>query len=224
MTDISRRDFTRTTIGGPVAAWAAWAMLPDGVRAETTDQLGQLRLATFRFDVTPPVGHALCGGWIQSVVAVDDPLEAIGVVLLGAGAPIVLCAVDWTGILNSAHLRWRQALADAAGTTADRVALHSVHQHNAPFACLDTQRIVSAQPGLPSVIDPGFFEQCLTRATQAVTAALPGAGGHARRGHTDARRQGRVEPPHLAQRGEPGRGDARQRARATKRCGPCPRG
>ncbi len=138
-------------------------------------QVGELRLASFRIDVTPPLGHSLCGGWIQSVVGVDDPLEAIGVVLLGAGAPIVLCAVDWTGILNSAHLRWRQALADAVGTTADRVAVHSVHQHNAPFACLDTQRIVAAHAGLPHVVDPEFFEQCLSRARRAAADALPRA-------------------------------------------------
>ncbi len=135
-------------------------------------QVDELRLASFRIDVTPPLGHSLCGGWIQSVVGVDDPLEAIGVVLLGAGAPIVLCAVDWTGILNSAHLRWRQALADAVGTTADRVAVHSVHQHNAPFACLDTQRIVAAHAGLPHVVDPEFFEQCLSRARRAAADAL----------------------------------------------------
>lgn len=175
MTQITRRDFGRTTIGGSVAASAAWTMLPDSLRAETTAAVDELRLATFRFDVTPPLGHSLCGGWIQSVVDVDDPLEAIGVVLLGAGKPIVLCAVDWTGILNSAHLRWRQALAEAAGTTADRVAVHCVHQHNAPFACLDAQRIVAAQEGLPDIVDPEFFEACLVRAKQAVAEALPRA-------------------------------------------------
>jgi len=172
MTRISRRDFARTTVGGSVAAWTT---LPDALRGHTTDQVGELRLASFRIDVTPPLGHSLCGGWIQSVVGVDDPLEAIGVVLLGVGAPMVVCAVDWTGILNSAHLRWRQTLADAVGTTADRVAVHSVHQHNAPFACLDTQRIVAGHAGLPHVVDPEFFEQCLSRARRAAADALPRA-------------------------------------------------
>ena len=172
---LSRRDFARTAASGASAAWAAWTTVPESLRADATRAAGALRLATFRFDVTPPVGHALCGGWITSVVAVDDPLEANGVVLLGAGAPIVLCAVDWTGLLNVAHLRWRQALAEAAGTTPDRVALHVVHQHNAPFACLDTQRIVAAYPGLPHVIAPAFFAECLQRAQAAVSAAIPRA-------------------------------------------------
>ena len=133
---------------------------------------GQLRVAPFRFDVTPPAGHSLCGGWIRPVVAVDDALEAIGFVLLGAGKPVVICAVDWTGILNEAHLRWRQALAAAADTTPDRVAVQSVHQHNAPFACLEAQRIVAAQEDLPPIVDVAFFEQCLERGGQAVREAL----------------------------------------------------
>src|SRR5205085_1972919 len=88
----------------------------------TEEKSADLHLAPFRFDVTPPIGHSLCGGWIKPVEAVDDPLFALGFVLLGAGKPIVLCAVDWTGILNEAHVAWRTALAEAGGTTPDRVA------------------------------------------------------------------------------------------------------
>ncbi len=73
---------------------------------------GNLQLAPFRFDVTPPMGHSCCGGWITPVMAVDDALEAVGFVLLGAGQPIVVCAVDWTELLNEAHVEWRRALAE----------------------------------------------------------------------------------------------------------------
>src|SRR5262245_66559451 len=73
-----------------------------------------LGIATFSFDVTPPKGHALCGGWIRPVEDYDDALEALGLVITGAEAPIVLCAVDWTGIANDAHSAWCQALAEAA--------------------------------------------------------------------------------------------------------------
>ena len=120
-----------------------------------------LRLASFRFDITPPIGHSLCGGWIKPVIDVDDPLEAIGYVLLGAGDPIVVCVLDWTGLLNSAHLNWRQMLAEAVGTTPDRVAVQCVHQHNAPFACLDAESIVNAQGDLPHIIETDFFNRCL---------------------------------------------------------------
>ena len=129
-------------------------------------------LATFSFDVTPPLGHPLCGGWIEPAVAVDDPLEAIGLVLLGAGKPIVLCTVDWVGLCNQAHAEWRSALAEAAGTTPDRVAVHCVHQHNTPLACLETERATLALGDLPGVIDLKFFDQCLDRGRDALREAL----------------------------------------------------
>jgi hypothetical protein len=64
-------------------------------------------IATFSCDVTPPEGHPLCGGWIMPARGVDDPLRSVGVVLLGAGKPVVLCAVDWTGLRNEAFRLWR---------------------------------------------------------------------------------------------------------------------
>lgn len=147
--------------------WTAAWMNPLAQAAE-----GQLSIAPFRFDVTPPLGHSCCGGWITPVKQIDDALEAIGFVLLGAGQPIVICAVDWTGILNSGHLAWRQALAKAAGTTPDRVAVQCVHQHNAPMACPDTQRLLDAQGDLPAVIDMAFFQRCLEQGGEAVRQAL----------------------------------------------------
>lgn len=128
-------------------------------------------MATFRFDVTPPIGHGCCGGWITPIQVVDDPMEAVGFVLTGAGDPIVICAVDWTGLLNEAHVAWRKALASAAGTSIERVSVHCVHQHNAPFACIEAQRLVEAQ-GLPAMLDIAFFDRCLAKATNAVLDAL----------------------------------------------------
>ena len=163
---MNRRDF----ISGSTGAMVAGALLTsDSVAA---GKPGDLRLATFRFDVTPPKGHSLCGGWIRPVVGVDDPLEAMGYVLLGVGKPIVVCVVDWTGLANSAHIQWRKALADAAKTTIDRVAVQCVHQHNAPFACMDAQAIVQEQGDLPDIVNPVFFDRCLKNAGDAVTKSL----------------------------------------------------
>jgi hypothetical protein len=109
------------------------------------------------------------------VVDCTDPLEAIGFVLLGSGKPIVICAVDWTGILNEAHIAWRTALAQAAGTTADRVAVQCVHQHDAPFVCLKTQTLVEEHAAGLRVVDLNFFQDCLSRAQSAIEEALLGA-------------------------------------------------
>src|SRR5262249_36246463 len=105
-----------------------------------------LHLAAFAWDVTPPAGHPLCGGWIEPVRGVDDPLKALGVILLGMGKPVVLCAVDWCGIRNEAHLLWRKALADAAHTVPANVAVHCVHPHNAPFADSRAQHLLDPVP------------------------------------------------------------------------------
>jgi hypothetical protein len=131
-----------------------------------------LHLATFTCDVSPPLGHPLCGGWIEPARAIDDPLRALGVVLLGPAAPVVLCAVDWCGIRNDAHRAWREALARAAHTTAERVAVHCVHPHNAPFADLEAQKLLEAVPGAPPSLDRRFFEQAVARTADAVRAGL----------------------------------------------------
>ncbi len=169
---------------GSAAVTAAEPLAADATAA------GPLRIAPFRFDVTPPLGHGCCGGWIKPVSAVDDAAEAIGFVLMGGGQrPVVVCAVDWTGILNRSHLAWRESLAQAAGTTPDRVAVQCVHQHNAPFACLETQALIAAQGDLPATVDAAFFEACLQRGREAVRKALDAARPvtHIARGQAEVR-------------------------------------
>jgi hypothetical protein len=129
-------------------------------------------LATFACDVTPPDGHPLCGGWIEPVRGVDDPLKALGVILLGMEKPIVLCTVDWCGLRNEAHWAWRDALARTTSTTADRVAIHCVHQHNAPFADVEAERLVEAHPGAPRSLDLKFFDDVMKRPAKAAGDSL----------------------------------------------------
>jgi hypothetical protein len=131
-------------------------------------------LATFSCDVTPPDDHPLCGGWILPVRGVDDPLRALGVVLLGMGKPVVLCAVDWTGLRNEAFRAWRTALADAAHTTPEHVSLHCVHPHNAPFADVEAQKLIAAA-GSAKSLDLDFFAGCVKKSAEALKAALPKA-------------------------------------------------
>jgi hypothetical protein len=128
-------------------------------------------LSTFSADVTPPLGHALCGGLVQPAKSIADPLSARGLVLRGAGDPIVLAALDWTELRNDAYGRWREELAKAAGTSPSRVLLSCVHQHDAPYADLEAQRLLDGR-GLKGLhVDPDFHE----RAVQGVASALRGA-------------------------------------------------
>lgn len=173
MTQIDRRHFLEATAGvvGAGALGGTW-LSPLAKAGEESGHPGNLHVAPFRFDATPPLGHSLCGGWIRPVEAYDDPLDAVGFVLLGAGKPIVVCVVDWTGLLNEAHIAWRKALAEAADTTMDRVTVHCVHPHNAPFACLEAEEIVAAQKTLPHIIEKDFFQRCLDAGRESVREAL----------------------------------------------------
>ena len=86
-----------------------------------------LRIAVFKADATPEIGMPVAYVKARSIT---DPLSARGVVLMGEGKPVVLCAVDWIGIGNGGHDEWRQGLAEAAGTTPDHVTVHTLHQHD----------------------------------------------------------------------------------------------
>lgn len=166
---LDRRDFLTESLA------AAFGLTLAGGTVQAFDNAAALRIATFRFDVTPPKGHGCCGGWIKPVETVDDELEALGLVILGAGQPVVLCAVDWTGLLNEAHVEWRKALAAGAGTTPDRVAVHCVHQHNAPMACAQSERTIAPLEGVKygeHILDLDFFQQCLARGREAVRTAV----------------------------------------------------
>jgi hypothetical protein len=143
-------------------------------------------IARFRFDITPPLNHPLLGGMVPRAVAVDDPLECAGYVLLGAGAPLVVCVLDWAALAGGAHRAWRMALAEAAGTTPDRVAVQCVHQHNAPFVCDEAAVVAAGRPGLAPIFDPVFFEQCLTRARATVRSALADCRPLTHVGHGEA--------------------------------------
>ncbi len=182
---MNRRQFLKSAV--TVGSVAAVSPRLIGATAQERPNARGLHLASFRFDVTPPIGHSLCGGWIKPVSGFDDPLEAIGYVLLGAGKPIVFCAVDWTGTLNDAHVQWRTALAEAAGTTPDHVALHCVHQHNAPFVCFDAAQRVEAQRDLPRVFEKDFFRRTLDQGRAAIAEAIKRARPVTHVAHGEAR-------------------------------------
>jgi hypothetical protein len=129
-------------------------------------------LARFSVDATPPSGHSLCGGWIKPAKAIDDPLMLRGVVLLGAGLPIVLAALDWTGVMDESHRLWTEAIAEAAHTTPDRVALHCVHQHNAPFIDREGNRLLKQAGASPLLQDDAFVDDLVKRTALAVRESL----------------------------------------------------
>lgn len=130
-----------------------------------------LQIATFSADVTPPMGHPLCGGWIEPVKGIDDPELAKGIILRDAGGTYVLCAVDWCELRDETYDMFRSKIAAAAGTPVSRVAVQTVHQHNAPIADGGAQRLLDKEKDSPPHADLKFLEAAADRVAASVREA-----------------------------------------------------
>ena len=155
------RPLTLSLVLSLVSLSAMWAGEPPGGAPHG------IQVATFDVDATPPLGSAMA---YDPVRRLDElTLRCRGVVILGAGKPIVLCAVDWIGIANEGHDHFRERLAEAAGTTPDRVAVHTLHQHDAPGCDFTAERLIR-DLGLKDFgrFEGGFHREVIQRAARAV--------------------------------------------------------
>lgn len=137
--------------------------------AEPADNVDSLRAAVFELDASPPLGSPLA---YDPNVEVESPLSCRGLVLLGAGEPIVLCAVDWIGIGNDSHRAFRETLAKAAGTSVGRVAVHTLHQHDAPWCDFSIDALLAEHGVSYRPFDSPFARELLERLPAAVTKAI----------------------------------------------------
>ena len=130
-----------------------------------------VKLAVFDVDATPPLGSAMA---YDPVRRLDElTLRCRGIVLLSADKPIVLCAVDWIGIANEGNDVFRDELAAAAGTSRDRVAVHTLHQHDAPGCDFTAERIIhELKVTNYRRFDGTFHRQVIRHAADAIRAAL----------------------------------------------------
>jgi hypothetical protein len=131
-----------------------------------------LRLAAFNVDATPPLGSPVAYAPARSIT---DPLSARGIVLLGAGQPIVLCAVDWIGIGGSGQDEWKTQLAAAAGTTPDRISVHTLHQHDAPRCDFRAEELLAAHGLGGTRFDAAFARRVIADTAKAVKHAAENA-------------------------------------------------
>lgn len=161
-----------------LAFWAVLlgsaAVLDASEPASKAASVPAVKLAVFDVDATPPLGSAMAYDPVKRLEELT--LRCRGVVLLGAGKPIVLAAVDWIGIANGGQDAFRDALAKAAGTTRDRVAVHTIHQHDAP-GCDFTAEQLLREMGATDLgrFEGTFHRQVIQRAADALRASLPAA-------------------------------------------------
>lgn len=124
-----------------------------------------LKIITFKEDITPKLGLPVAYAPARKIVT---PLYACGIVLLSDERPVVLCAVDAIGIGNEGYDTWRKELAKAAQTTADRVAVHSLHQHDAPRIDFATAKIMEDQGLGGKSYDTEYGRQCIRKVVSAI--------------------------------------------------------
>src|SRR5688572_15904255 len=148
-----------------LAAVAVFYVPAVGFPAETRSSKA-LRLATFDIDATPPIGSFMAYDPVTNKWELG--LRARGVVLLGASEPIVLCAVDWIGIANESHDAFCAALAVAAGTSSNRVSVHTLHQHDAPDSDFSAERILKDASLDARQYEGSYQRQFLTNLAAAV--------------------------------------------------------
>ena len=128
-----------------------------------------LKIGYFDVDASPPIGSPMA---YDITVEVLSPLRCRGVVLLGTEAPIVLCAVDWIEIANEGHRVFREELARGAGTTVERVSVHCLHQHDAPWCDLTADRLAEEQGIQRLMFDSAFARDVMQRAAAGVRSAI----------------------------------------------------
>ena len=157
----------------PLVLVAGWLTADSSWAADPPQEPSDLRLATFDVDATPPLASHMAYDPVANTGELT--LRARGVVLLGAGNPIVLCAVDWIGIANKGHDEFRSALARAAGTAPDRVAVHTLHQHDAPDCDFSAEGILKDVGMEARQYEGGFQRQVMGNLESAVRRALPAA-------------------------------------------------
>jgi len=153
-----------------LAPFSVWICSCALAFVSSADSLGHFRLATFSCNVTPPVdGHPLI--WLAPVKVVETPLLAKGVILEEGSDRYVVCSLDWCGLSNSSHELFVKKIAEAAGTSPERVAVHTIHQHTAPYTDGDAQRLLS-EIGFPQLyVDFAFLERVTDQLAESVREA-----------------------------------------------------
>ncbi len=127
-----------------------------------------LRMGVFAVDATPPLGSPLAYNPMERK---GSTLWLKGIVLLGREKPVVLVAVDWIGIGGEGSTRFREEIARTLGTTPQRVAVHCLHQHDAPRLDFGAEKLLAEQGLSGKMFNVGFAIEVMHNAAEAAKTA-----------------------------------------------------
>jgi hypothetical protein len=131
-----------------------------------------LRMAIFASDVTPPLGHPLCGGWIKPAEEILQPLVLKGIVLDDGRSRVVIAAMDWCVLRGAAFDLFRDRIARAAGVPATHVAVHTTHTHSAPIADSRAEQLIAATGSPLKHLDLDWLGRGADDAARAAATAV----------------------------------------------------
>ncbi|MEJ7692759.1 hypothetical protein [Daejeonella sp.] len=162
-------------LGRKISIWIVGGVLIlSSVTVLAQSAPNNLKLAVFDIDATPPVGSQLT--YDPMVNSWDLGLRAKGIVILGAGQPIVMCSVDWIGISNESQDEFKRVMALAAGTIPSRVVVHTIHQHDAPTSDLGAEVIMKSAGVLPGAFEGSYTRDLIERLGSAIKKSILTAG------------------------------------------------
>ncbi|MCF7838317.1 MAG: hypothetical protein K9N49_06775 [Candidatus Marinimicrobia bacterium] len=136
----------------------------------------QLKIAPFSIDITPPVGAPLA--YVPND-KVDSPIYVRGLVLDDGQNRVVWAVADIIFYWGKAYHETRALLAKAAQTTAAKVFLHAVHQHDSMFFALELNPYYERFNAV--CIPPDYYHRVNRDLRLAVEQAVRPRGGSWRR-------------------------------------------
>ena len=125
-------------------------------------------VTTFAVDITPPVGRPIGLGFIPTLLTVEHPLMAKGVVLRDTHGSYVLCTLDWMEVHGDSYDLLRESIAVAAQIPPSHVALQCVHQHTAPAISSAAQRLQLDEDDDRRVATQTYLDMTCRKLTRAV--------------------------------------------------------
>lgn len=131
-----------------------------------------LRMAIFASDVTPPIGHPLCGGWTKPLEEVVQPLVLKGILLDDGRTRCVIAAMDWCVLRGAAYDLFRNKMALAAGVPVTQVAIQTTHTHSAPIGDARAEQIIAASGKPLKHLDLDWLANVADEAGRAVGTAV----------------------------------------------------
>ncbi len=129
-----------------------------------------VKVGTFDIDASPPIGTPMA---YDPTNGIQDPLHCKGIVFDVPDGPIVIVAIDWIGVGGGGQTAFKEAIAASVGTSVERIAIHALHQHDAPtcnFGTAETLIDYGIDPK-EAYFDTDFARNVIKRAAEAASIA-----------------------------------------------------